>query len=279
MIIFDSNYVAYVSKFSLSQGLSYRGTNTEIIFGFLKQVLTLAEQFKDSDIVFCWDSKESLRKKIYPEYKANRKENLTEEQKEENQIAYAQFNILRKTILPELGFSNNFMEEGYESDDLIASLVLARTDKPIVISSDKDLYQLLDHCNIYNITKREIYNKELFTREYGIRPFRWITVKSIAGCNTDNVKGVEKVGEKTAIKYLKGEMKPSAKTYDSIINFDISINKKLIELPFTGCPNINERIFPNDLKRKKFISIFDKFGLQSFINNIDKWEKIFCSKE
>ena len=279
MIIFDSNYVAYVNKFSLSQGLSYQGTHTEIIFGFLKQVLSLAEQFKDYNVVFCWDSKESLRKKICPEYKTNRKENLTEEQKEANQIAYAQFDILRKTILPELGFNNNFMENGYESDDLIASLVLTRTDKPMVISSDKDLYQLLDHCNIYSITKREIYNKELFTREYSIRPSRWVTIKSIAGCNTDNIKGVEKVGEKTVIKYLKGEIKPTTKTYDSIVNFDISINRKLIELPFIGCPDINAKICSNNLTRKKFISVFEKFGLQSFINNIGKWEKIFCPKE
>lgn len=273
-LIIDSNYVCYVSKFAFSQGLTFRGNETSIVYGFLKQLLTLAEQFKDNNFVFCWDSRESLRRKIYPEYKANRKDNLTEEQKEENQIAYTQFEEIKTKVLPCLGFNNNFFQDGYESDDIIAAILQDFPgDVPVVVSSDKDLYQLLDRCSIYNITKKELYTKELFVREFGIRPSRWATVKAIAGCVTDNVKGAEKVGEKTAIKYLKGELKSTLKTYDSIVNFDSSTNKTLVTLPFQG--TIKPSLKINSFSKEKFIYVFQEYGFQSFITNFNKWEKYF----
>jgi len=79
LIIIDSNYVAYAQKFALSSGLTYRGGRTEIIFGFLKTVFNMSRKFETERFIFCWDSKDSLRKELYPEYKANRRQNLTEE--------------------------------------------------------------------------------------------------------------------------------------------------------------------------------------------------------
>ena len=130
----------------------------------------------------------------------NRRQNLTEEEEESNRIAYEQFDKL-KLVLPEMGFANVFEEKGYESDDIIASLVVGSDERTVVISSDKDLYQLLNWCNICDI-KGSVYTKNMFIREYKINPSGWKRVKSIAGCNTDNIKGVKGVGEKTAIKYL-----------------------------------------------------------------------------
>jgi len=276
MIIIDSNYLCYVNRFALSQGLSYQGHSTEIIFGFLRHVLELSKSYKTTNIVFCWDSRESLRRKIYPQYKMNRRENLTDEEKESNRQAYIQFDTLKKSVLLDMGFKNVFHQDGYESDDIIASLVIGNSDKNItVVSSDKDLYQLLDYCSLYNITKRETYTKSLFMREFGIRPFRWGTVKSIAGCQTDNVEGLTRVGEHTAIKYLKGEIKEGSKTYERIKFFDSSLTKKLVTLPFEGCENYQKKLQKNNFSEKAFLNIFDKFGFKSFIDNFDEWESVF----
>ena len=54
--------------------------------------------------------------------------------------------------------------------------------------------------------------------KYRIKPFEWHKVKAIAGCSSDNVKGVAGVGEITAIKYLKGELKKESKAHQNIIN-------------------------------------------------------------
>ena len=273
-LIIDSNYLCYVHKFALSSGLSYRGNRTEIIFGFIKTILDLARKFETNKFIFCWDSKTSLRRKIYPNYKLNRKQGLTEEEEESNKLAYVQFDKI-KQILPEMGFANVFEEEGYESDDIIASLVIGGgLGKTIVLSSDKDLYQLLGWCSLSN-ARGEIYSKELFVREYGINPLCWKKIKSIAGCPTDNVKGVDGVGEKTAIKYLKRKLNNKTATWEKINTFDSTTVEKLVVLPFQNCPDFKKRIAVDKLTPDKFKKVFEQFGFKSLLEDLDRWEKIF----
>lgn len=272
-IIVDSNYVAYSEKFALSAGLTYRGGRTEIIFGFIKTILNFARKFDTDKFIFCWDSKTSLRKEIYPQYKANRKIDLSSEEEESNKIAYAQFDKLKK-VLPDMGFSNVFEEEGYESDDIIASLVIGSKDYPVVLSSDKDLYQLLNWCSLCNI-RGEVYTKELFVRQYRINPSKWGKVKAIAGCDTDNVKGVAGVGEKTAIKYFKKELNQKTKTYDCIKNFDDKLTARLVCLPFEGCPEFRSKIKEDRINPDKFLEVFERYGFESLIKSLKKWESLF----
>ena len=63
-------------------------------------------------------------------------------------------------------------------------------------------------------------------------------MKALAGCSTDSVPGIKGVGEKTAIKYLKNELKESSKIYQRIISKEgwniYKRNIELVKLPFTG---------------------------------------------
>ena len=93
-IIIDSNYLCYINKFSLSNGLSYLGHRTEIIYGFVKNIIELADKFESSNIIFCWDSKKSLRREIYPNYKLNRRQGKDEETLKADMIAFAQFDAI-----------------------------------------------------------------------------------------------------------------------------------------------------------------------------------------
>jgi DNA polymerase I len=273
-LIIDCNYLCYVHKFALSSGLSYHGSRTEIIFGFIKTTLDLARKFETNKFIFCWDSKKSLRREIYPEYKSNRRNNLTEEEEESNRIAYAQFDKL-KIVLPKMGFSNVFEEEGYESDDIIASLVTGgKLGRTVVISSDKDLYQLLDWCSLCN-ARGAVYSKEMFIREYGIEPSKWKDAKALAGCSTDNVKGADRVGEKTAIRYLKGELKEYNQTFKKIHFFDSDLTRRLTTLPFEGCPDFKSKLKKDECSPDKFRKVFEEYGFESLIDGLNKWEKIF----
>ena len=206
-VVIDANYLCYVNRFALSQGLSYRGHHTEIIFGFLRHINELARHFETKKFIFCWDARKSLRREIYPEYKTNRRVNQTEEENELDQIAYVQFNEIKDNVLPKIGFTNIFYREGYEADDIIASIVKNNPDRYIVVASDTDLFQLLDYCSLYNIVKKSTTTKIIFEREHEISPDKWHLVKAIAGCGTDNVFGVQGVGEKTAIKFISGLLK------------------------------------------------------------------------
>jgi DNA polymerase-1 len=276
-IVVDSNYVCWTSAFAASKGLSYVGTRTEVIYLFLKQLFSIFENFEPAQAIFCWDSRASKRKEIYPEYKANRRKDISEEDKEALNLVYEQFTELKSYILPAMGFSNVFEVAGYESDDLIASTVINQTnpEKPIVISSDSDLYQLLDHCSIYAITKAQTMSKEIFTRQYGITPQQWVMVKAIAGCGTDNVKGIGGIGEKKAIGYLTGKLN-HGKMFLKIENsMDIvDRNLRLVGLPFAGTPV--PKMHKNSLTIAKLQEICKTYGMASLVEkkNLLRWEKI-----
>jgi len=283
IVIVDCNYLAYVNKFALSQGLTYRGNPTEIIFGFLRHVNELSRQFQTNQFVFCWDSHKSIRKEIYPEYKANRHLDKTQEDISGDKIAYAQFNELKDYVLPKMGFANVFYKDQYESDDIIASIVKNNKiegKRYVVVSNDSDLYQLLDDCKMYNISKKCLTTKETFIREHGIGPERWHLVKAIAGCSTDNVFGIVGVGEKTAIKYLNGELKIGKKTKDIENSYDIfHRNLKLVTLPFDGIGTFNIRM-QECFSEKNFITICEDFGFNSFLTQryLQSWINQFAMR-
>jgi len=242
-LILDCNYLCHRAKYSTG-GLSHENTPTGVIYGFLKTISHFQEFFNTPHVIFCWDSKYSKRKKIFPKYKVNRKNKYKDMDEEavrfEKEFRW-QMTMLRKKYLPEIGYKNVFVQKGYEADDLIASICmnLPMLDKAIIISSDQDLYQLINsQTSFYNPAKMKILTMQRFKKKYGIEPYLWREVKIIAGCSTDGIPGVEGVGEKTAIKYLRKELKETTKAYQKITSKIGSNlykrNDRLIGLPFKG---------------------------------------------
>ncbi len=277
ILVIDANCLAHLAKHS-KKGLTYGEMETGVIFGFLEQIKILANKFKTNKFIFCWDSKKSKRKELYPEYKSHRHKDKTELERIEDNLAFKQFYDLRTSILPKLGFKNIYIQTGYEADDLIASIVKKNKEDYIVVSTDDDLLQLLDYCNIYNPKTKKLENIATFTEEYGITPDMWSGIKSIAGCTSDNVKGVEGVGIIKAIAYVTKKLN-KGKIYDRIINEGPIISKRnsnLVHLPMVGTiiiTPIENEIF-NILD---FIDIFTRFGLQSFLRQevLKQWKNLF----
>jgi len=273
--LIDSNFLCYRAKLTTGH-FAHEGTRTGVVFGFFNQLIKIAEKIDPDQFVFFWDSKHSKRKEILPTYKEKRRQNLTEEEELEWKIAFAQFTQLRRKILPQIGFNNNFLQKGYESDDLLAQYVFSKNyddQEKYIITADDDLLQLLNHCKIYNPAKDAVTTEEKFEKEYGINPKNWGLVKQIAGCSSDNVPGIENVGEKTAIKYIRGELKRTHKTYEKIKNSEevIERNKELVVLPFKGTKEVSLK---NDgFKMAEFLRLCRQFGMNSFRQE-DKKEKI-----
>lgn len=278
-IIFDCNYVCYVYKFALSKGMNYRGSSTEIIFGFMKNMISQLTQNDAKNALFCWDGKESLRKSMFSEYKASRhSKDQSPEEKASSALAYQQFDEIRKVVLPALGMKNIFFQEGYESDDLIASVVLNIPGEYTVVSSDEDLYQLLDHCRIHSITKKSTINKQIFQRQYGIPPSQWATVKAVAGCSSDNVKGVAGIGEKSVVDFLTGRLQKGNK-YIKIKNaladeVFYNLNMSLVKLPLTG--TMVPEVGKNKCSVETYLDVCEEYGFDSMASKeaIVKWEKV-----
>ncbi len=211
ILLVDGNYLCHYVFHGIGGLSTVAGNPTSIIYGMLVQIRNLAKKFKTKRIIFCWDSQESVRKQFDPEYKANRhKQEYTEEEALAMNAFYQQINKLQHEILREIGFPC-FFKHGYESDDLLAWFALKLKGQKVIVTADADLWQCLsDSVVVYNPNKKEFMTQERLKEEYRITPADWRMVKAIAGCPSDNVKGVEGVGEKTAIKFLNDELLPNS---------------------------------------------------------------------
>jgi DNA polymerase-1 len=183
---------------------------------YIKSILT-----KDFDyIVFASESKNSYRKNIYPEYKANREE-TPEELK--SQITTSLY------LLEKMGFTV-IESEGYEADDVIASFAKKFSEAGASVqidSSDKDLFQLIsDNVYIYNPLKKEIYNKSGCVEKLGVEPNQVRDFLTLTGDTSDNIPGLKGVGPKTATKLLT-EYKSLGNIYAHIEELKQSLSIKL----------------------------------------------------
>ena len=146
-------------------------------------------------VIFDYSS-ETFRKKIYPEYKANRPtppEDLI-----------PQFSLIRQATR---AFNLPCIEkEGYEADDIIATYASAATRsgaKTTIISSDKDLMQLVNQqVGMYDGMKDRPIGIAEVIEKWGVPPEKMIDLQSLTGDSTDNVPGVPGIGPKTAAQLL-----------------------------------------------------------------------------
>lgn len=283
MILIDSNSICHMAKHSLDS-LSWEEKKVGVIFGFLRQLLSLSKTCGENQFVFVWDASSSTKRMdIFPDYKKARRKEKTIDEKQLDDITYSQFTEVRKYVLPKLGFKNNFKVDGFEADDLIAKICLKYPKKQItIISTDEDLYQLLsDNVSLYSIRKKQFYTKEHLWKEYKITPDKWGEVKAIAGCSTDGVPGIPNVGEITACKYITKKLSPKLKSYRAIKDSShiIERNKKLVVLPFEGTPDI--QIDPDGpLQLSCFINICQQYGFYSLMNekSLPDWKKHIFTK-
>lgn len=267
-LVLDCNFLGHRSLHTSGE-LTFEGVQTGTIFGFLNQVLDLQEMFGTGDVVFAFDSKTSRRKKIFPAYKQKRhSKDLTEEERAALDEFRVQMKRLRKLLLPSLGFSNVLQVKGLEADDIIASVTqrsLGPADSAIIVTADHDLLQLVsEQVMFYNPNKRQRVTLQNFQHITGVRrPAQWTKVLEIAGCRTDEVPGVGGVGEKTAVQYINGLLKPESKKYKTIVGGGTirELNQRLTCLPFAGTPSFT--LQRSVLCREQWDRVCEELGFRS----------------
>lgn len=258
------------------------GVRTGVIYLFLKKLISLTETIRPDRIVFAWDSKKSYREGISRIYKSTRhdKAEETETQRRVNEISYPQFDIVRDEVLPILGFKNNYIAEGYEADDILASVAISEGvvlgRDVVLVSTDNDLLQLLSPCCcLYNHIHRHYTTVDDFRGKWGLEPEMWPGVKAIAGDTGDTVPGCKGVGEKTAAKFLRGELKTDSAYFRKIEVFlgDIPLNLKLVTLPLEGTPEYE--VVLDELNLEGFIEICNKYNMPSLLKEYSRWSGVF----
>jgi 5'-3' exonuclease len=175
--------------------------------GGLYQFITVLRKLIDNDlyhkVIVFWDGKFSgkLRYNIYPEYKANRNkdyENGTEPIDESEQMQKLQI----KRYLEEL-FIRQYEDEIVESDDLIAYICNNKRDNEeiTICTSDRDLCQLIDDgVRIYMLDLRVYINKDNYRSFFNHHLSNAALIKTFCGDNSDNIKGIKRLGEETLLK-------------------------------------------------------------------------------
>jgi hypothetical protein len=113
-----------------------------------------------------------------------------------------------------------------------------------------------------------------FKGQFNLKPEDWIHVKAIAGCSTDEIPGVEGVGETKAVSFLRGAMNKETETWKRIRAFrktpEYQRNLKLVTLPFEGL--IREGATWNlhtqpPIEPKQWIRLSKRLGMKSFMKN------------
>ena len=179
--------------------INSKGNSVHAIKGALFRLRSLKDNLNPDYIVFANDlsRSETFRRKLYKEYKAQRKE-------KEPEIIYQMEQT--KLILEALGFP--FISHiHYEADDILGmiSRLAGEHDLDVfIVSSDKDLYQLLDdHTYIISEKNSSILDTMWLDENYHLTPQQWIELKILQGDRSDNIPGIPGIGEVTALKLLQ----------------------------------------------------------------------------
>ncbi len=198
LVLVDGSGYIFRAYYALPPMNRSDGTPVNAVFGFTNMLLKLLEDIqiekggKVSIAVIFDAARITFRNEIYSEYKANRAEPPDD--------LKPQFDLIKK--IPEVFNLRSIESVGFEADDLIASYAKkAKLEgkNVTIISSDKDLMQLLDSgiAMIDPIKKKQI-TKETVKEKFGVEPGKVIEVQALAGDSSDNVPGVPGIGPKTA---------------------------------------------------------------------------------
>ena len=230
IVCFDSHNLLYKSYYAVPKFHDNHGRPTGAIQGTLSIVFKFLNKYPKAHYCVASDSKGgNFRHKLFDQYKAHRK--AIDDELLKQIIAMPDF---YKTMgMP------FFAMEGFEADDLIGSLakIIKQHEEYVlfIISSDKDLMQLIDDKKVFLIdpTKDLFFNSEEVVKKFGVLPSQVHDYLSLIGDASDNIPGAKSVGPKTALKILK-----YGKLSDLIENPEIIDDKKLNKLIVENIENI-----------------------------------------
>jgi DNA polymerase-1 len=204
LFLIDGNSLAYRAFFALPESIATStGVPTNTIFGFASMMVKILTDYGPKATLVVWDAGSSGRKEVYGEYKAQRssRPDLLKEQWPH-----------LEPLVEAFGY-RNLAVEGYEADDVIASIVeRARHSEPpvpvMVVTGDRDAYQLVgDGVKIMTtsrgITDTRVYDRDGVLERYGIPPELIPDFIGLKGDTSDNIPGVPGIGDKTAAELLQ----------------------------------------------------------------------------
>jgi 5'-3' exonuclease len=301
----------FIRVFSAVPALNDDGMHVGGVIGFLKSVGANIRQFQATRCVVVFDGTggSQRRRKLYSEYKSNRKNktklnryeefaDLVDEQKSMKQqfsrlVEY--FDTLPLTVIS---------IDNIEADDVIAYITKQyyenKNNRITIVSSDRDFIQLTnERIRIWSPTKKILYTPEKVKEEFGILPENYLLYRIMSGDVSDNIPGIEGMGLKTLIKRFpkisdspcsiddilveakeSSNGKKKIKIFNEILDNQhiIERNYKLMQLKevdisATSILNICQKMDAeiNKLNNRQFKRLFTEDKLYANIKDCDLW--------
>ena len=179
------------------------GSHIGGVYHFINTIRRFLDEGQLDKVVVFWDGKynSSIRKQLYPQYKANRRQDMNEDK----YASYLEQKSRVKDYLEEVFVRQVEMEDN-EADDLIAYYCKIATNEQITIfSADKDLTQLInERVTIFSPIVKQYYKfgDKITINKVEIPHYNVLLCKIFTGDKSDNIDGLEGLGEKTLIKYF-----------------------------------------------------------------------------
>jgi len=204
LMVIDGHSLAFRAFYALpvDSFVSPDGQHTNAIHGFISMFLGLLKKENPTHVAVAFDiSRYSFRTRVYPEYKATRGETPPE--------FIGQVPLLQEA-LHAMGVVT-LTKEDYEADDILATLAHTAGGagfRVLVVSGDRDTFQLVteDVTVLYpsarGVSELKRYTPEAVEERYGVPPHKYPDIAALVGETSDNLIGIDKVGEKTAVKWI-----------------------------------------------------------------------------
>jgi DNA polymerase I len=207
LFLIDGPSLVYRAFFALPESIATStGVPTNAIFGFASMLVKIVTEYGVCPTVVAWDAGTSGRTEMFPEYKAQRRSRPD--------LLKQQWPAM-EPLVEAFGYSN-VRVEGYEADDVIASLteraLHASPPVPVtIVTGDRDVFQLIDERDLVRvmatargITETKIYDRQAVIDRYGIAPELIPDFYGLKGDTSDNIPGIPGIGEKTASELIQG---------------------------------------------------------------------------
>ena len=203
-MVIDGHSLAFRAFFALplENFVNSEGQHTNAIHGFLSMLLKLLQDHKPTHLAVAFDiSRFSFRTREYAEYKGTRDETPKEFK---GQVP------LLEEALHAMGV-RTLSKEDYEADDILATLSVEGRKAGMdvfVVSGDRDTIQLVNedvtllYPSVRGVSELKHYTPETVRERYGIEPEQYPEIAALVGESSDNLIGIDKVGEKTAVKWI-----------------------------------------------------------------------------
>ena len=262
IILVDGSWYLYRAYHALPPLMTSNKQPTGAIRGVISMIKKIIQDHPNSPLAVVFDSKgKTFRHEIYKEYKANRPP-MPEDLIEQIEPIYKIIKALGITLIS---------EKGVEADDVIGTLAKEASEKKLntmISTGDKDMTQLIGpFVKVVNTMSGELLDETGVEKKFGVMPYQIKDYLALIGDTSDNVPGIEKVGPKTAVKWLKD--------YQSVEN----LIKHSKNLPGKVGENLRNGIEQLKLS-KELVTIKLDLSLDVGIDNlkVDKIDKNFLEE-